>query len=130
MNTTAVTDVTGLQQALVNNATYEYFARLGVQSDTTAGLQYAVQCTVAGATIEGHIVGTQSLPVTRSIRTLAQGALSANMLIISGDGYVEMVGIITAPATGSPYLTIQAKKVTSGNGAVYPNSYTKLTRIS
>jgi hypothetical protein len=46
------------------------------------------------------------------------------------DGMIEFSGIIVTPGSGSPTIGIQAKKVTSGTGAVYANSFIRATRIA
>lgn len=51
-------------------------------------------------------------------------------ILVNGDGNMLIKGVVITPASGSPAIGIQAKKVTSGTGAVYANSYLKVTRIA
>jgi hypothetical protein len=128
---TAFANVTGLQvNSLAPSATYEIEAQMGCQSSATSGLQFALQCSTASATVAAGLFGTQTVAITRNQRISAQGAQSAAVMLLAGDGVVQIKGIVVTAAGGSPSIGIQAKKVTSGSGAIYANSYFKVTRIA
>jgi hypothetical protein len=128
---TVFADVTGLSvSSLATSATYEYLAEMGVQSSSTAGVQYCIQCSVAGATLEGQIRGFQTAIIYRSERQTTQGAQGSAFTLINGNGVITLTGILITPGSGSPSIGVQAKKVTSGTGAVYANSFLRVTRIA
>ena len=128
---TAFANVTGLQvNSLTPSATYEVEAIIGCQSSATTGLQFALQCSTASATVAASLIGTQTAAVTRNERISAQGAQGPAVMLVAGTGVVQIKGIVITAAGGSPSIGIQAKKVTSGTGAVFAQSYFKVTRIA
>jgi hypothetical protein len=128
---TAFANVTGCQvDGLATSATYEVEAHLGCQSSSTAGVQFALQCSEASATVNAFAIGTQTQTITRNQRISAQGVQTPAYILVNGDGNMLIKGVVITPASGSPAIGIQAKKVTSGTGAVYANSYLKVTRIA
>lgn len=130
---TTLADVSGLSIPLAASGVYEFYGFMGTQSSSTAGNQFGVQCSVAGATVHGWIEGSQSALGSNNLtvrnRIVAQGAQSTAMNLVAGDGIVTLGGIVVAPASACNF-TIRAKKATSGTGAVYANSFLKVTRIS
>jgi hypothetical protein len=131
--TTTLNMIAGLSTTLVAGGVYEYEAVLTVQSSSSAGNQFGVQSSVAGADIEGWIEGSQAALGANVLRIVnrvsTQGAQSTAMTRVAGDGYVSMKGIIVAPASTTTF-GVHAKKVTSGTGTVYANSFLRVTRIA
>lgn len=130
---TNLANIGGVQvNGLAASATYEYEARLGVQSSTTAGIQYCLQCSVAGGTMEGQIFGFQIASGSQGMRgerQTTQGAQSSPFTLVNGTGVLTLCGIFITPGSACA-LGVQAKKVTSGTGAVFANSFLRVTRIS
>jgi hypothetical protein len=131
--TTSLASIAGLSTTLAAGGVYEYEAVLTVQSSSTAGNQFGVQSSVAGADVDGYIEGSQAalgVNVLRVVdRVQTQGAQSTAMTRVIGDGYVKMHGIVVAPGSNTTF-GVQAKKVTSGSGLIYANSFLKVTRMA
>jgi hypothetical protein len=131
-------NVTGLTTgALVTGAQYAFEAVIGSQITAgTQGIQWAVQCSVAGATINAQVWGSQGAQgianyVMHQIIT-TQGAQGFQTNLVAGVGECWIRGIAIMPGSGSPTLGIQAKGVQSAttNGAVRAGSYLKIRRVS
>lgn len=124
----ALVDVTGLSVALAINAVYEFEANLSVQSSSTAGNQYGVNYSAAGATIEAQISGTLAAATARADRINALNTAAPAYVTSGATGGIKIQGIITTGANAGN-LTIKHFKTTSGTSTVFINSYLKVTRI-
>lgn len=107
------TNITGLTTgALATSTTYAIEAVISENAALgTQGSQWAVQCSVAGATVEARVVGPQSTTADKSYRITAQGAQSTAIGNIAGDNMIRISGIVITPGSGSPTIGIQAKGV-------------------
>ena len=135
---TGVQNVPGLQTGtLVNGAQYIVSAQIGTQCAVgTQGLQFALQCSVASATVSGSALGNQAAAVGGAAvladQTIsAQGVQGPVSTMFTGLGWYEVNAFVLTPGTGSPYIGIQAKGVQSGgNTWVKANSYMSVIRIA
>jgi hypothetical protein len=94
------------------STTYHYYAVIGMQPAAgTQGVQMGVQCSVAGATVEGIVVGPQTTVTVNSYRQTAQGNGTLPTQRVAGAQSVILSGIIITPGTGSPTIGVQAKGV-------------------
>lgn len=130
---TTIDNLAETSVALEANGLYEFSAYIGNQSSTTAGAQFGIQCSVAGAGVQGWFEGSQTTLGTNVIRVnnriTDQGFQSVAVTRVNGDGVCTMGGLVLAP--NSPCnLFLTAKKVTSGTGNVRIGSFLKVTRIS
>ena len=127
----ALVDVTGLSNALVANAVYEFEAVLSVStSAVTTGTAYGVNYSAAGATIESHIIGASSTTATKTLRISAFN--SATPIYLAGSaqtGGITIRGIVATGANAGN-LTVQHLKLTSGTSTVFINSFLRTIRIS
>lgn len=126
-------DITGLSVPLLANVTYEFEANLSVQTSAdTTGTRYAVQYSVAGATVEAETVNTKTnTSATNQERISAfNTATSVASLTTSAiTGGVLIKGIVVVGANAGN-LTIQHLKITSGTSTVFINSFLRVTRVS
>ena len=124
-------DVTGLSNALVANAVYEFEAVLSCSTTAvTTGTAYGVNYSAAGATIESHIMGASSSTATKTLRIAAFNSATSLYLATSGQtGGITIKGIVTTGANAGN-LTISHLKLTSGTSTVMINSFLKTIRIS
>lgn len=124
-------DIAGLSVALTTTAVYEFEAIMSCStSAVTTGIQYGVQFSAAGATIESHITGASSTTAAKAERILALNTATTAFLATSNQhGGIRIRGIITTGANAGN-LTIRHLKVTSGTSTVFINSFLKVTRIS
>lgn len=125
-----LTDVTGLSAALVANSIYQFEANLSVStSAVTTGVQYGVNYSAAGATIEANIVGASSTTASKTERISVLNTATTTFLATSAQsGGIRITGsVITGANAGN--LTIKHLKVTSGTSTVFINSFLKVTRI-
>jgi hypothetical protein len=123
-------DIAGLTRALEANSAYEFDAVMSVStSAVTTGIQYGVQYSAAGATIEAGIVGASSTTASKAERISVLNTATTTFMATSGQsGAVRIQGsIITGANAGD--LTIQHRKVTSGTSTVFINSFLKVTKI-
>jgi hypothetical protein len=129
-DTTSLTPVNipGVQvDGLQASTTYYIDAGLGLQSSTSAGLQLAVQCTVAAATVMASVVAGTSSTGVRSEVLVAQAVQSAARCTYIGTTGGHILGTITTPASACS-VGLQINKVTGGTAAVLAGSYLKLTK--
>lgn len=124
----SLTNITGLSVALIANTKYFFSANLSVQSSSTAGNQYGVNFSAAGATVEAQISGTLAAATSRSDRISAFNTASPAYVTSGATGGIRIEGIITTGAN-SGNLTIQHLKTTSGTSTVFQNSPLIVTRI-
>lgn len=136
---TGIQNVTGLQTGtLANSGTYEIDAVMGTQVTAgTQGIQFAVQCAVASATVAAMMIGSQAALSTTGTAGVTLGNFTAQAVQgpqvneVVGLGVCRITGIVVTPATGSPVIGIQAKGVQSGAlGWIKGDSYLRVTRIS
>jgi hypothetical protein len=118
--------------SLTQNATYEYYAVIGLQPAAgTAGIQMGVQCSVAGATVEGVVRGPQTTTADASYRQTAQGVVALPIQRVAGAQSVELSGILIAPGSGSPALNIQGHGVQASQAwFAKANCFLRVIRIS
>ena len=85
-------------------------------STGTAGAQYGIQFSVAGATLIGEAHGAQSATVNRAWQLDTQGGQQgvAIHLLATVSMPLRMSGHLVTPGTPGN-ITVQAKKITSGN---------------
>lgn len=126
----SLVDITGLSNALVANATYEFTAVLSVSTTAvTTGTGYGVNFSAAGATVECHINGSLTNATNRSIRVTALNTSSSGWLTTSAQtGGILIKGIVIT-TTNAGNFTISHLKVTSGTSTVFTQSYLITTRI-
>lgn len=130
---TTVDNITETAVDLVANGVYEFSAYIGNQSSSTAGAQFGIQCSVAGAGVQGWFEGSQAALGANALRVseriTTQGFQSTAVTRVTGDGVCTMGGIVVAPASACQ-LFLTARKITSGSGNVRIGSFLKVTRIS
>lgn len=126
----ALVDITGLSNALVANATYEFEAVLSVSTTAvTTGTAYGVNYSVAGATVEASITGSSTSTASKTLRITALNTATLLYLATSAQtGGIVIKGIVTTTANAGNF-TIKHLKLTSGTSTVFINSYLKTTRI-
>jgi hypothetical protein len=128
----SLVDITGLSIALEASTVYELEVWLSANTSADAnGIQYAINYSAAGATIEAHLIGTFSGTAVRTDRLSAFNSASGNRYLqTSGqDGEIVIKGIVVTGAnTGN--LTVQHLKATSGTSTVRINSFLKVKKIS
>lgn len=126
----ALVDITGLSLALAANSVYQF--EIGISASTTnvtTGIQYGVNFSAAGASIEAQIVGSFTSTASKTERINALNtATSAFLTTASQTGAVTIKGIIVVGANAGN-LTAKTLKVTSGTSTVFINSYITATRI-
>lgn len=126
----ALVDITGLSNALVANATYEFEAVLSVStSAVTTGTAYGVNFSAAGATVEASITGSSTSTASKTLRINALNTATLLFLATSAQtGGIVIKGIVTTGANAGNF-TIKHLKLTSGTSTVFINSYLKTVRI-
>jgi collagen type I alpha len=114
------------------NSQWEYAAVIGLQPAAgTQGAQVGIQCSVAGAIVEGVVRGPQTTTSSKAYRQAAQGNGTLPIQNVAGVQSVELAGFIQAPSTGSPTIGVQVKGVQASQGWwSKPNCLLRLTRIS
>jgi hypothetical protein len=114
---TTLADIAGLSIALDASSTYafEYYG-IHYMSTGTAGAQYGIQFSIAGATLIGEAHGAQSATVNRAWQLDTQGGQQgvAIHLLATTSMPLRMSGHLVTPGTPGN-ITVQAKKITSGN---------------
>lgn len=125
----ALVDIAGLSIPLTTNAVYEISGMLSVSTTGTAGVQYGLNYSVAGGTVEAQLSGSLTSTATKTERISALNTASTAYLTTSGQtGGIIIRGIITTGANAGN-LTVKFLKVTSGTATVFQNSVLKVTRI-
>lgn len=126
----ALVDITGLTNALVANAVYEFEAVLSVStSAVTTGTAYGINYSVAGATIEASITGSSTSTASKTLRISALNTATLLYLATSAQvGGIIIKGIIVT-TTNAGNFTVKHLKLSSGTSTVFINSYLKTTRI-
>lgn len=127
----ALVAVTGLQNALVANARYEFEAVLIVSTTAvTTGTGYGINFSAAGAAIEAFVQGSLTSTATKTLRLNAFNTSSQAWLTTSAQtGGILIKGRITTGANAGN-LTVQHLKVTSGTSTVFIGSFLKTIRIA
>lgn len=117
--------------AVAPSTTYQYEAVIGLQAAAgTQGCQVGIQCSVAGATVEGVVSGPQTTAADKSYRQVAQGNGILPIQNIAGAQSVRLSGIIITPA-GSPSIGVQVKGVQASQAwYAKANCYLKLTKTT
>ena len=124
----ALVDIADLSIALEPSMTYEFQATLGVQASTTAGNQYGVQYSAAGASVEAQIIGTLAAAGVRNDRITALNTATPAYVTSGATGGVVIEGTITT-GVNAGNLTIRHLKVTSGTSTVFAKSILRVRRI-
>jgi hypothetical protein len=126
------TNITGLTSgALSTSTTYAFDAVIGLQVTGTQGVQFAVQCSVAGGTLEAQCKGNQTSTAIMAHRLSAQGTQGPVTGRISGDNVIRISGILVTPGSGSPTIGIQAKGAqASQTPYIRANSYLRVEKTS
>jgi hypothetical protein len=97
--------------SVVASTTYEYYSVIGVQPAAgTQGIQMGIQCSAAGATVEGTVLGPQTTTASKQYRQTAQGVGVLPIQQIAGAQTVVLSGIIITPA-GSNTVGVQGNGV-------------------
>jgi hypothetical protein len=111
---------------------WAYWAVIGMQPAAgTQGVQMGIQCSVAGATVEGCVVGPQTTTAMASYRQTAQGSGTLPTQRVAGAQCVRLEGFIQAPGSGSPTIGVQAKGVQASQAwYAKANCFLSLTRIA
>jgi hypothetical protein len=126
------TNITGLTTgALLTGTTYAFKASIGQQCTGTQGVQWAVQCSVAGGTLEAQVLGNQTTSAYKAHRLTTQGVQGAVIGNISGDNQIMIEGILVTPGSGSPTIGLQAKGIQASQ-VVYirANSFLRVEKTS
>lgn len=90
-----------------------------------------IQCSVAGATVGGKVIGPQTTTAEASYRQTAQGVGTLPIQRVAGAQSVILSGFIQAPATGSPSIGVQAKGVQASQAwYAKPYGHLMLMRIA
>jgi hypothetical protein len=100
-----------------------------VTSSSTAGNQYGVNFSAAGAAVIAQISGTLAAATARADRISALNTATVAYVVLAGDGGIRIQGIITT-GVNPGNLTIKHLKVTSGTSTVRANSYLKTTKVA
>jgi len=120
-----LTNITGLVSGTLATATlYEFECVLYVNSSTTAGVEVGVQ---QGGTGSGQIgvfngVATNAAATSLAIGSNALNTASAACVLVNGDGQITIKGFIKTGTTGTPTISAQILKLTSGTAKVYIGS--------
>ena len=122
-------DAAGLSVALLASATYEFEAVLMVTSSSSAGNQYAMQFSAAGASIEAQAQGGTTASAAISVRITAFNSAATAMCTVAGSMGVLIKGIVTVGGNAGN-LTVQHLKVTSGTSTIRINSFLRAKRIA
>lgn len=125
----ALADIADLSLALLASSTYEFEAILMVASSSTAGNQYGVQFSAAGATVEAMISGTLAAATSRADRIAALNTATAAYVTSGAAGGIRVSGIIVIGANAGN-LTLRHLKVTSGTSTVRAQSYMRAIKIA
>lgn len=127
----ALVNITGLSVALTTNATYEFEAVMSVStSAVTTGTAYGVNYSVAGGTVEAHIIGASTSTATKTLRISAFNSATSLYLATSAQtGGILIKGRVTTGANAGN-LTVSHLKLTSGTSTVFIGSFLKVTRIN
>lgn len=127
----SLVDITDLSIALAANTTYEFEAVLMVTtSASTAGNQYAVQFSAAGATVEAGVIGNKSNTTALADRISGLNTPTQAMVTSSASsGTVTIKGVL-ATGVNAGNLTIQHAKVTSGTSTIRKYSWLKAMKVS
>lgn len=128
----SLVDITGLSVALAANTTYEVEVCLSANTSADInGVQYALQYSAAGATVEAWITASFSTTTVRQDRLSAFNTASGNRYLQTSaqDGSVLIKGTVTTGANAGT-LSAQHLKATSGTSTVRIGSYLKATKIS
>jgi collagen type VII alpha len=125
----ALTNITGLSNALAASHTYEFEAILSTASSSTAGIEVGVQFSAAGATVECTIIGRTTASAMQSERKSALNSASGIYQTTASDGQIWIKGVIVT-GVNAGNLTIQLLKVTSGTATVYINSFLRTEQIA
>ncbi len=125
----ALVDITDLSIPLLANSVYEFEAILSVASSSTAGNQYGVNFSAAGATVEAQISGTLAAATCRADRVSVLNTATVAYVVVAAAGAIRIQGIITTGANVGN-LTIKHLKVTSGTSTVQTNSYVKAFKVA
>jgi hypothetical protein len=114
------------------NTTYEYYAVVGMQPAAgTQGVQMGVQCSVAGAVVEGVVHGPQTTTANKSYRQTAQGSGTLAIQNVAGAQSVVLSGIIITPSSGSPVIGVQAKGVQASQAwYAKPNAFLRVMKTA
>jgi hypothetical protein len=105
---------------------WRYSATIGLQPAAgVQGVQVGIQCSVAGATVEGQVNGPQTTTALKSYRQTAQGNGTLPTQQVAGAQSVHIEGYIVAPASGSPAIGVQVKGVQASQ-AWYAKPYAVL----
>jgi len=127
-----VTDIFAGCAAAIST-TYEYWAQIScVPALGVQGAQFGVQCSVAGATVEGNIMGFQVADRMKCSRQSSQGLTNTTPFnMVAGTQGVSLTGIIITPGSGSPVIGVQIKGVQASQAwYVKANSFITIVKTS
>lgn len=127
----SLVDITGLSVALSASTTYEVEVWLSVNNSAdTNGIQFALQYSAVGATVEAQLIGTFTATAVRTDRLSAFNTASGNRYVqASGiDGVISIKGAVTT-GVNAGNLTAQYQKPTAGTATVRVGSFLKVTKI-
>ncbi len=129
-NQSTLIDIPGLVIPLLANSVYEFDVVMSVGVTAVAtGVQYGVNYSVPGATVEAIITGPATTGAAKSKRINELTVPTEAFLVEANlQGGTRITGsIITGPNAGN--LSIKHLKVTSGLSVIFANSYARVTRI-
>ena len=127
-----VTDIFAGCAAAIST-TYEYWAQIScVPALGVQGAQFGVQCSVAGATVEGNIMGFLVADRMKCSRQSSQGLTNTTPFnMVAGTQGVSLTGIIITPGSGSPVIGVQIKGVQASQAwYVKANSFITIVKTS
>jgi hypothetical protein len=120
-----------LSVALSANSTYEIVVGLTGNGADANGVNFGINYSAAGATVEAGLQADVAGTGMRSRRISALNTATAQSFWTSStDVSAVMQGVVTTGANAGN-VTVQIKKGTSGTATVYKvGSYLKVTKIS
>lgn len=125
-SSTSLVDITGLSVRLEAYSIYQFNVHLLANSNTTAGSNYGINFSAAGATLAASILGRWTANTDRWDNRLIAFNTAASIASFTGtsnsSGAIELKGIVVVGANAGD-LTIQCQKLTSGTTIVYMYSF-------
>jgi len=127
---TSLVDITGLVAALQANSVYEFEAIIFGRSSTSAGSNFGLNFSAAGASVQAYAIGDVAAATTHNSDEIS--ALDTpTIAMVGGDTHhiVRIPGLVTVGANAGNF-SVKHSKMTSGTDYVYASSYLRLVKIS
>lgn len=125
----SLANIAGLTLALAASSVYDFEASMTVTtSAVTSGIQYGIQFTGSGSSVEAWLSGSSTTTADKSQRISALNTPTGTYMTGSGQsGRMLIKGTLFTGDAGN--LTIQHLKVTSGTSTVRIGSTLKAIKI-